>query len=262
MQQRLDAGRGDEQVEEVRPGRVRLTAEGALRGTARRRARQMALGLGGERGAARVRLHRLLVGVLLSETLRTGSADPGGQAVHGVLEFAVGAQGEGGDGDGGGAAAVLQVERGPDLVRLAGAPLLPGLHHGGGLRPGPRHVCRHGLRGGVGIEAQLGDDAGSPCPAPRRAQKRSLFSLAFATTCLPSAVIRVAWVRLSQVRPIAVNTTPWPPPRVRDRRRRRSGRKPARMVTRHPSRRARGRRRSAWIRRRPPPRSRRTCGWC
>lgn len=62
-----------------------------------------------------------------------------------------------------------------------------------------------------------------PLPAPRRAQKRSLFSLAFATTCLPSAVISVAWVRLSQVRPYARDTTPWPPPRS-DRRRRRSGR--------------------------------------
>lgn len=40
-----------------------------------------------------------------------------------------------------------------------------------------------------------------PLPAPRRAQNRSLFSLLFATTCLPSAVISVAWVRLSQVRP-------------------------------------------------------------
>lgn len=54
-----------------------------------------------------------------------------------------------------------------------------------------------------------------PLPAPRSAQNRSLFSLALATSCLPSAVISVAWVRLSQVRPYARETTPWPPPRVR-----------------------------------------------
>src|SRR3954469_20589883 len=54
-----------------------------------------------------------------------------------------------------------------------------------------------------------------PLPAPRRAQKRSLWSVAFAVSCLPSAVTRVAWVRLSQVRPYARETTPCPPPRVR-----------------------------------------------
>lgn len=53
-----------------------------------------------------------------------------------------------------------------------------------------------------------------PFPAPRSAQKRSLFSVAFAVSCLPSAVISVAWVRLSQVSPYARDTTPWPPPRV------------------------------------------------
>lgn len=54
-----------------------------------------------------------------------------------------------------------------------------------------------------------------PLPAPRRAQNRSLFVVAFAVSSRPSAVISVAWVRLSQVRPYARDTTPWPPPRVR-----------------------------------------------
>lgn len=40
-----------------------------------------------------------------------------------------------------------------------------------------------------------------PLPAPRRAQKRSLFSVALAVSCFPAAVISVAWVRLSHVRP-------------------------------------------------------------
>jgi hypothetical protein len=40
-----------------------------------------------------------------------------------------------------------------------------------------------------------------PLPAPRSAQKRSEWFFASAVTWVPSAVISVAWVRLSQVRP-------------------------------------------------------------
>ncbi len=116
------------------------------------------LGVGGEGRAARVGLHRAFVRMPVERDTAGRSADPRGQTVDRVLEFAVRAERERGDGDGR-CAAVLEMAGGPDLVRLVGAPLLPGPEHRGGPRPRPRHIGRHRLGRRVGPEAQLGHDA-------------------------------------------------------------------------------------------------------
>lgn len=60
----------------------------------------------------------------------------------------------------------------------------------------------------MGTEAQFGDDAEVAVARAPQGQKRSLFRSASAVSRLPSAVMIVAEVRLSQVRPYARETTP------------------------------------------------------
>ena len=128
---------------------------------------------------------------------------PVGETVDGVRQLAVGAEREGGDGDGGGAArGVVQLQRRPDLVRLVRAP----------TPARPRTTLAARLHGQV-MYAVTPCGAGwvrkrssvttpkLPLPAPRSAQKRSVFVVRVAVSCLPSAVTSVAPVRLSQVSP-------------------------------------------------------------
>ena len=108
----------------------------------------------GKERAARVHLHRLLVRAALQRDAARGGADAGrrgGRPRSGARRRCRGRRRR--RRRWGAAGRVRQVAGRPDLVRLVRAPLLPGLHHGGGLRPRPGHVRGDALRGRVGLEA-------------------------------------------------------------------------------------------------------------
>lgn len=160
----------------------------------------MALGVGREGGAARVALHGVLVRAAPQGDTAGRGADAVRKAVEGVLEVAVRAEEK----------AATATDGLPPFSRWQEDQISSGcvgphscqafstaaaLDHG--------HVTYAVTPWGAGwvLKRSSVTTPKLPLPAPRRAQKRSLFVVAFAISCLPSAVIRVAWVRLSQVRP-------------------------------------------------------------
>ena len=178
----------------------------------------MALGVVGEGRAARVHLHRLLVGAALEGDAAGRGADAVGEAVHRVLEFAVGAEGEAATETVGRAAGRVLEGGSDDQISSgwSGPHSCQALSTAAALDQGQDMYAETPSAGPGGcVKRSSVTTPKLPLPAPRRAQKRSLFSVALAVSCLPSAVISVAPVRLSQVRPYARETTPWPPPRVR-----------------------------------------------